>query len=562
MQIWRYAEQGSIELLWISRDQPGRVAARPGARSAASWRATELFVVVQDLFLTETARARRRRAAGGDLGREDRHVHQRRPHRAPVRAGGRPARRGARRPRHLPRLRAPDGLPRPRRRAADQLARRRGGVRGVEGVLARAGRATTAGLTYERLRDARRHPVAVHRRAPDGTERLYADGASTPTPTTARTYGHDLVTGAAAARPEYRAKEPRRARVPAAPPTTSRRPRRRATTTRCCSPPAAPSTTSTPAPRPAARRSCDAAAPDVWVELSRDDADARSASHEGDRVRVESPRGAIEAPARIGGIRAGRRVRPVPLRLLGPAATGAARAANELTITAWDPSPSSRMFKVGARSRVDGRRWRLMQLAHYLGLLHARRRRPRDARSARSRDGHRDEPDVFHTLPRGSPSSATRTPSALAPFAERYGEDAPDEPDRLHSELFRGPRSGGLGLLRDLHDLYLMAARMRHGLDARRPGRPGRPRQRAARRRRRAARARPRRSSSGCAADEGSGPAGAGGGAMTTRSRAIVLRPIAQPAAARLPRARRRHAAGQRAPARVARAHRRRRTSR
>ena len=33
--------------------------------------------------------------------------------------------------------------------------------------------------------------------------------------------------------------------------------------------------------------------------------------------------------------------------------------------------------------------------------------------------------------------------SRLEPFAERYGEDAPDEPDRLHSELFRGPRSGG-----------------------------------------------------------------------------------------------------------------------
>jgi hypothetical protein len=45
----------------------------------------------------------------------------------------------------------------------------------------------------------------------------------------------------------------------------------------------------------------------------------------------------------------------------------------------------------------------------------------------------------------------------LAPFAQRYGEDAPSEPERLHSELFKGTRSGGLGLLRDLHDLFLMA---------------------------------------------------------------------------------------------------------
>ena len=46
---------------------------------------------------------------------------------------------------------------------------------------------------------------------------------------------------------------------------------------------------------------------------------------------------------------------------------------------------------------------------------------------------------------------------ALVPFVDRYGEDKPDEPERLHSELFGGTREGGLGLLRDLHDLYLMA---------------------------------------------------------------------------------------------------------
>ena len=42
-------------------------------------------------------------------------------------------------------------------------------------------------------------------------------------------------------------------------------------------------------------------------------------------------------------------------------------------------------------------------------------------------------------------------------FAEHYGEQADDEPERLHSAIFQGPRGGGLGLLRDLQDLYLMA---------------------------------------------------------------------------------------------------------
>jgi hypothetical protein len=47
-------------------------------------------------------------------------------------------------------------------------------------------------------------------------------------------------------------------------------------------------------------------------------------------------------------------------------------------------------------------------------------------------------------------SAGTPRPS---PVAARYGEEAEDEPDRLHSELFGGTCTGGLGLLRDPHDL-------------------------------------------------------------------------------------------------------------
>jgi hypothetical protein len=45
----------------------------------------------------------------------------------------------------------------------------------------------------------------------------------------------------------------------------------------------------------------------------------------------------------------------------------------------------------------------------------------------------------------------------LGPFATRYGQGAPAVPERLHSERFGGRREGSLGLLRDLHDLYLLA---------------------------------------------------------------------------------------------------------
>src|SRR3712207_468273 len=54
MQIWRYAEQGSINFLWISATNPAvSLPELPRIRSILE--SEDLFVVVQDLFLTETA---------------------------------------------------------------------------------------------------------------------------------------------------------------------------------------------------------------------------------------------------------------------------------------------------------------------------------------------------------------------------------------------------------------------------------------------------------------------------------------------------------------------------
>jgi hypothetical protein len=97
-----------------------------------------------------------------------------------------------------------------------------------------------------------------------------------------------------------------------------------------------------------------------------------------------------------------------------------------------------------------------VQLAHYIGLLHRAELELADAlREVRA--AHADEADVFH-LCRRLAEQCDAHAERLAPFADRYGEDAPDEPERLHSELFAGSRQGGLALLRDLHDLYLMAS--------------------------------------------------------------------------------------------------------
>lgn len=97
-----------------------------------------------------------------------------------------------------------------------------------------------------------------------------------------------------------------------------------------------------------------------------------------------------------------------------------------------------------------------MNISHYLGLLH----KALLDLAAAFRDigqAHKDEPDVFYDCERLA-AQCDGHAEQLQPFAERYDEEADDEPDRLHSEIFTGTREGGLGLLRDLHDLYLMAA--------------------------------------------------------------------------------------------------------
>ncbi|MEV4279670.1 hypothetical protein [Actinoplanes xinjiangensis] len=97
-----------------------------------------------------------------------------------------------------------------------------------------------------------------------------------------------------------------------------------------------------------------------------------------------------------------------------------------------------------------------MHLAHYLGLLHRSQVNLADA-FRQVAVAHHAEPDIA-ILCRRQAQVCDGHAGLLHPFAERYAEEATDEPDRLHAQLFRGTRTGGIGLLRDLHDLYLMAA--------------------------------------------------------------------------------------------------------
>jgi ferredoxin-nitrate reductase len=80
------------------------------------------------------------------------------------------------------------------------------------------------------------------------------------------------------------------------------------------------------------------ASPRVWVEIAASDA-SEFEVHDRELVRIVSPRGSIEAPVRVTQTRAGQVF--VPFHY-------AEQAANELTMTVWDPVSKQPAFKVAA----------------------------------------------------------------------------------------------------------------------------------------------------------------------------------------------------------------------
>jgi predicted molibdopterin-dependent oxidoreductase YjgC len=202
-----------------------------------------------------------------------------------------------------------------------------------------------SGMSYEKLRGSGGIQWPCNDDAPEGTERIYTDHVFNTQDDYCENYGHDLLTGATVTAIEHKAvRYDGRARLKAAPWTP---------------PPEFPSddyplglgtgrTVYHFHTRTKTRRApeLNAAAPDAWVEISPEDA-APLGITEGDLVRVESPRGAIEAKARVSNIRPGAVFVPFHYGDVDRAG-GPTRAANELTITAWDPVSKQPAFKGGA----------------------------------------------------------------------------------------------------------------------------------------------------------------------------------------------------------------------
>ena len=71
-------------------------------------------------------------------------------------------------------------------------------------------------------------------------------------------------------------------------------------------------------------------------------------------------------------------------------------------------------------------------------------------------DHHQEEPDM-EEICRLLSSWSRQKASSTERFINKYGGRHDRGAQKLYSELFHGPRRGGLALLRDLHDLWLLA---------------------------------------------------------------------------------------------------------
>ncbi|WP_169983297.1 molybdopterin oxidoreductase family protein [Microbispora sp. H10836] len=317
-QILRYAEEGSVGLLWITASDPA--ATTPGLDRILG--REDLFVVVQDPYLTETARladvvlpAAAWGERTGTVTGADRTVHL--CEKAVEPPGEARTDLGilldyARRMD----LRDRDGRPLVHWTDAESAFE-------AWKACTRGRPCDHTGITYERLRAGGiQWPCAPS--SSHGVERLYAGGRFATSPGHCQTFGADLATGAEYGEERYRTGDPGgRAFLHAAEfepsPEVADDQHPLVLTTRR-------------APRrfPARLARLGDAVPEPCLEVHPGDA-AVLGVEDGDLVRVESRLGVLEAVARLSGGRPG-----AVVLVLDGQAEAVTRAAEELTLTAWD----------------------------------------------------------------------------------------------------------------------------------------------------------------------------------------------------------------------------------
>jgi anaerobic selenocysteine-containing dehydrogenase len=301
MQIFRYVEQGSLNFLWIAGTNPA-VSLPELSRIRKILGKEALFLVVSDGYLTETTAfadvvlpAALWGEKTGTYTNTDRTVHL------------------------SERAVAPPGEARSDLDIWLDYARRMGftdrsgrplppwetseGAFNAWRECSRGRACDYSGLSYDKLRDGPGIQWPCNDAAPNGTDRLYVDHHFITDDDQCETYGHDLATGGDVSPNDHAAlRFDGRARLKGAEWTP---------------PPEGPDD-SYPMQLMTGRTvyhfhtrtktgrapELNAAAPEPWVELAPSDA-AELDIQDGDLVRVESRRGAVEATARCTGNRPG-----------------------------------------------------------------------------------------------------------------------------------------------------------------------------------------------------------------------------------------------------------------
>ncbi|KGH47551.1 molybdopterin oxidoreductase [Modestobacter caceresii] len=349
MQMFRYAEEGSIRFMWVQATNPA-VSLPELGRIREILAQERLFLVVQDIFLSETAQladvvlpAATWGEKTGTFTNVDRTVHL------------------------SEKAVEPPGEARPDLDIFIDFSRRMG-LQDKDGQplvkwddpegafegwkdCTRGRPCDYTGLSYEKLRGGSGIQWPCNAENPDGTERIYVDGQFWAAPDYCESYGRDLVTGAPLSPVEYKALNPTGKAVLKAveylPPheivsqefpfqlITGRTLYHFHTRTKTARAP-----------------QLQKAAPEVWVELSASDAADRGFT-EGDLLEISTPRGRVEARLRISGIRPGVAFLPFHYGYWdspsGHEPGGKrGRAANELTLTDWDPVSKQPIFKTAA----------------------------------------------------------------------------------------------------------------------------------------------------------------------------------------------------------------------
>ena len=342
MQIFRYAETGSIRFLWVIGTNPA-VSMPELHRIREVLSRDGLFLIVQDAFMTETAQyadvvlpAAIWGEKTGCFTNADRTVHC--SHKAVE----------------------PPGEARADMDIFIDFSRRMGFVDKDGAPLvkwsdpeacfeawkecSRGRPCDYSGLSYAKLTGGSGVQWPCNADFPDGADRLYKDGVFNTSAAYCETYGHDIITGASITEEKYRAHDPAgRAMIkPAEYVEPEEQPDGRypfwLTTGRVVYHFHTRTKTGL-APR------LQDAAPDAFVEISNDDARELGIA-DGEMVEVQSRRGAIRVKAAVTGIEPGHLFIPFHYGYWDD--PGRCRAANELTLTGWDPVSKQPYVKYAA----------------------------------------------------------------------------------------------------------------------------------------------------------------------------------------------------------------------